>query len=240
MRRITPAERRQWQEEGWLLAEGAVSGEPLRRLQRAFDGCAERFKPGWLAQLESGEAAGSYYDLPDPMAWDGAFRDLADCPGFHGLARDLLGEDIILVELQARMVPRWPVSYSAWHRDVPAGHPLHIKVQLYVSDVAPGGGELGYVPRSHLWEEEAEGYPVVRRLESMPGHRRFPGPAGTAILFNGRGLHTAMDNRRGPHRKSVILIYEARRPGRIPPSLVAAARDWATTPERRRLLGLEP
>lgn len=237
MRRLTEEERARWLSEGCLLLEGALSGEPLKRLQRAFAEVAERRKPEWLAQLEAGETAGSYYDLPDPLADDEAFRDLMDWPGYYGPVRDILGDDILLVDVQARVVPRWPISYSSWHRDVSADHPLHVKVQLYVGDVPPGGGEFGFVPGSHLGE--ADFYPKVRRLESMPGHRAFPGPAGTAILFNGRGLHTALDNRQASHRQSIILIYERYRPGRTAPHVLAAGRGWAVTPGRRRLLGLE-
>ena len=93
------------------------------------------------------------------------------------------------------------------------------------------------MPRSY--KPDAGPYPLVHRLESMPGHRVFPGKAGTAVLFNSYGWHTSMVNRTLEPRKSIILIYEKWSEDRFDPDRFAYVADRLTTPERRRLFSLE-
>ena len=92
-------------------------------------------------------------------------------------------------------MPPWPLSYTGWHPDVGPDNPLHIKVQIYVEDVEPGTGEFGFVPGSH--KPGSGPYSRPHLQTSMPGLKTFAGRAGTAILFNSYGWHTAMDHRRG-------------------------------------------
>lgn len=233
----TAEQTRQWEEDGYLVLRHAVAGEELMRLQQAFDYWAETCKAEWLDRIEAGDAAPSYYDIPDAIGRDEAFLDLVDHYSYYGILEDFMGGPMLLLDLQGRTVPAWPISYSSWHHDATPGNPLHIKLQIYLTDVAPGCGEFGYVPGSH--KAGAGPYPNVCRLESMPGHRTFPGCAGSVIIFNGCGKHTAMDNRGDQPRKSVILIYERRTPGRFDPRTYARLSPLCTSVERRRLLGLE-
>ena len=79
----------------------------------------------------------------------------------------------------------------------------------------------------------------MRQLESMPGHRTFPGSAGSAILFDSFGLHTSMVNRTGRARKSIILIYEKWSVEKFARQRYAHLAERLDTPLRRRLFGLE-
>ncbi len=238
MTRPTEAQRKQWQDQGYLVLAGAIEGDELQRLQRAFDRWAEVCKLQWLDQIEAGEEAASYYDIPDILEKDEIFIELVDHPSFYWILKEFMDGPMLLLEAQARLVPPWPISYLSWHCDAQPGNPLHIKVQIYLSGVEPGGGEFGYVPGSH--KPNAGPYPRVYRLESMPGHKRFPGKAGDAILFNGCGQHTAMDNHSDQPKKSIILIYEQSTPGRLDPKTYASISHCCSTRERRQLFGLEP
>lgn len=237
MSQPTGAQWRQWREDGYLMFERAIRGKELQRLQSAFDHWAAQCKPAWLERVERGETAATYYDIPSVLEKDDVFIDLVDHAPYYDCLKAFTDGDLLFIGLQARTVPPWPLSYSGWHPDVPADHPLHIKVQIYITEVGPGSGEFAYVPGSH--RPEAGPYFRVRRQESMPGHRTFPGKAGDAILFNARGWHAAMDNPTRVPRKSVILIYERRTPGRGCPDAFASIAPHLTTPERRRLFGLE-
>ena len=73
----------------------------------------------------------------------------------------------------------------------------------------------------------------------MPGHKAFPGQAGTAIVFNSYGWHTSMDSQTDAIRKSIILIYEKSTPNRIGPGTFASISSCCVTPQRRRLFSLE-
>ena len=237
--RITPtdAQRAQWEKEGHLVFENAIQGDELQRLQAAFDGWAEKCKPEWLERIEAGEAAATFYDIPNVLEKDEIFIDLIDHPSYYGSLIDFTDNDLILLGSQVRTVPPGPVCYSGWHPDVPHSNPLHIKVQVYVNDVEPGCGEFAFVPGSH--KPDAGPYTRVQHLESMPGHKRLPGKAGTAIMFNSYGWHTAMDNHTGTPRKSIILIYEKRTPDRVDSNRFSSIAQYCKTPERRKLFSLE-
>ena len=236
MIRPTQAQRRQWEDEGYLVFENAIEGDELRRLQGAFDYWAEQCKPAWLDRIEAGEAAATFYDIPDPFAKDEIFVDIIDHPSYYGCLMAFTDDDLILLGPQVRTVPPCPVGYSGWHPDVGHYNPLHIKVQIYVNDVEPGCGEFAFVPASH--KPDAGPYSRTKYQEQMPGHKRFPGKAGTAIMFNSYGWHTAMDNHTDTPRKSIILIYEKRTPERVDPKRFASIAHLCKTPERRKVFCL--
>ncbi|MBI1925260.1 phytanoyl-CoA dioxygenase family protein [Candidatus Poribacteria bacterium] len=237
MMRPTEAQHKQWKEKGYLVFENAIQGDELRRLQGTFDYWAEKCQPEWLERVEAGETAPTYYDIPNVLEKDEVFVNLVDHPSYYSSLKAFTDEDPIFLAPQVRTVPTWPLSYCGWHPDVSHSNPLHIKVQIYVNDVEPRCGEFAYVPGSH--KPDAGPYSRVHWLESMPGHKTFPGKAGTAIMFNSYGWHTAMDNHSDTPRKSIILIYEKRTPNRVEPKRFASIGYYFTTPERRRLFGLE-
>ncbi|MDE2848668.1 MAG: phytanoyl-CoA dioxygenase family protein [Gemmatimonadota bacterium] len=232
----TPAERKQWKEDGYLVFEDAIRGEMLDRLQKAFDHWAAACKEDWLVGVARGELAATYYDIPNTLDKDDVFIDILDRPRYFEYVKAFTDDDMIFIGEQVRTAPLWPMGYTGWHPDVRPDHPLHIKVQVYVNDVERGGGEFAYVPGSH--RPGAGPYPRVKSLEAMPGHRRFPGRAGTAVMFNTYGWHVAMENHTGIPRKSIILTYEKRTPGKINPGRYAHIAPSLNTPDRRRLFGM--
>ena len=232
----TPAEWKQWEEEGYLVFEDAIRGEMLDRLQKAFDHWAAACKEEWLDRIARGEAAATFYDIPNTLEKDEVFIDILDKPRYFQYVKAFAGDDVIVIGEQVRTAPLWPTSYTGWHPDVPHSHPLHIKVQIYVNDVEPGGGEFAFVPGSH--RPDAGPYHRARNLAAMPGHKRFAGKAGMAIMFNTYGWHVAMENDTRTPRKSIILIYEKRTPDRIAEGRYASIAKSLDTPERQRLFGL--
>ena len=233
----TPEQKVQWEEEGYIVLENALHGAQLQRLQAAFDKATVECKEDWLQRVARGEAQPTFFDIPDPLERDEIFVDIVDHPSWFGLLQDFTGGETLFLGPQVRSVPVWPVSYTGWHPDVPLSNPLHIKVQIYVEDVSENSGEFAFVPGSH----RAGSGPYARPKlgESMPGHRRMPGRAGTAIVFNSYGWHTAMDNATTTPRRSIILIYEKRTPEKVRPDAFKAIARLCTTPERRALFGME-
>ncbi len=237
MIRPTQAQRIQFERDGYLVLENAIPSQELKRVQEAFDRCAREAKPQWLEGVAAGTAPAAYFDIPDPLEQDEAFSELVDHPSYYGLLMDFTGEELLFLGPQFRTLPPSPLSYVGWHYDVERTNPLHLKIQLYLSDVGEGEGAFAYVPGSH--KPGAGPYPLVRRLESMPGHKVCYGRAGTALLFNSYGIHTSMVNKTRAPRKSIILIYEKRTPQRVDPKRFASIAERLRTPGRRRLFGLE-
>jgi ectoine hydroxylase len=233
----TLQQRKQWDEEGYLVLENALAGDQLKRLQAAFDRAAAECKDDWLDKIAKGEAAATFFDIPDPLQRDKIFIDIVDHPAWYGLLQDFTDGETLFLAPQVRTVPLWPMSYTGWHPDVGHSNPLHIKVQIYVDDVTEKSGEFAYVPGSHRLDSGP--YARPKFAESMPGHLRLPGKAGTAIVFNSYGWHTAMDNSTSTPRKSIILIYEKRTPEKVKPESFKAIEPYCVTPQRRALFGLE-
>jgi len=238
MRRPTDEERQEWEDNGVLFLPDAMVGDDLKRLQEAFDYYAAEAKSEWLEGLAKGTRPAAHFDIPRPLEKDDVFIDLIDYPGWYGFLMDFVDEDLILMGPQVRTLPLLPVSYVGWHPDVPHTTPLHMKVQVYIEDVSADGGAFGYVPGSH--KPDAGPCPLVRPLDSMPGHKVYPGKAGDAVLFNSYGWHTSMVNRTMKPRKSVIIIYEKWSKDRIPMDRFEAIADKCPTADRRRLFSLDP
>ena len=113
-----------------------------------------------------------------------------------------------------------------------------MKVQVYLNDLAAGGGEFAYIPGSHRPGSGPFGIPA--RQGDMPGMVRFTGRAGTAIMFNCYGWHTALDNDGSVPRKSIILTYHQRTEAdRVERSPFEFLRERCAGDERRRLFCLE-
>jgi hypothetical protein len=237
MRTPDSEEITRWETDGYLLFHDAIHGEELSRLQASFDHWFDACKADWLTAIDTGASAATFYDIPQPLEKDHEFIDLVDHPAFYGYLKSFTDDQVLFLGPQFRTVPPWPLTYTSWHPDVGPTNPLHIKVQIYINDVEPGGGEFAFVPGSH--RSDAGPYDRVRDPAAMPGHLRFPAKAGTAIMFNSYGWHTAMDNHSGKPRKSIILIYEKRTPERVRPDAFAAISEQLKTPERRRLFSQE-
>ena len=109
---------------------------------------------------------------------------------------------------------------SSWHRDhgaskclpiaVPGSDYNRVKCFIMLSDVEPGGGPLGLVPGSHLWEaggpgEEWQGV----GMGELPGHVKAAVPAGTMILFDMRTWHAGMayTDERAVDRDNITVTY---------------------------------
>ncbi|MFT5368926.1 MAG: hypothetical protein ACI8V2_003899 [Candidatus Latescibacterota bacterium] len=237
MKRPTDVERQEWEDNGVLFLESAIVGEELTRLQALFDRSAAEAKEDWLAGIAKGTKPAAHFDIPNPLEKDDFFIDLIDHPSWYGYLMAFADEDLILLGPQVRTLPVLPISYVGWHPDVPHTTPLHMKVQIYVEDVPANGGAFGYVPGSH--KPNAGACPVVRPLDTMPGHKVYPGKAGDVVLFNSYGWHTSMVNTSINPRKSIILIYEKWSKDRVATDRYVGIADKCTTPDRRRLFSLD-
>ena len=242
MESTTPAQRKQLDEQGYLVLEGAIQGAQLERLQAAFDYWADACRADWVDRVARGDASPSWYDIPDPLEKDEIFVDMVDHPAYLGLLQDAADGQLLFAGLGVRTVAPWPVAYTGWHSDLAKPLPLHLKVQIYVEGVPPRSGEFAFVPGSQKVDTGSyyrglRGRTLPRRNDTMPGHRTLPGPAGTAILFDAYGMHTAMDNATGTARKSILMGYDSAR-DHVDPARFAALAPVCTTSARRRLFGL--
>jgi len=227
---------RDYRELGVVVIEAAIAGEQLTRLQAATDHWHAECKQEWLDQIERGDACPLWFDVPDALDKDEVFVEMIDHPSYIDLLEAITDGALLLTDpLQVRATPPWPVAYTGWHPDREPSAEIHPKIQLYINEVPANGGEFAYLPGSHKTNLDTRYRP--QRNNTMPGHRSIPGKAGTAIVFDNAGLHTAMDNHTTTPRKSMIIGYQQTRLA-APNDRFSGAAKWCNA-RRRRLLGLE-
>jgi ectoine hydroxylase-related dioxygenase (phytanoyl-CoA dioxygenase family) len=243
---MTPQQRLSWDTFGYVVVENALLPSVLQRAQQAFDNELERVaaapatpakRPGdkrvWIQNL---------LDL------DEVFVELVDHPALLPVLEGAIGDDLVLTLVQAFAYPPSDRSFTPWHSDL--GHFVGIdltrqayfaRVMIYLSDVGEDGGCFAYVPGSHRLDVATiVSPPVFEDPEMMPQHVKFPGPAGTAIVFNAYGWHTALPNKSEATRKClqygychawVQFLNTAKAPHDV--------ERLATTGLRRQLFGLQ-
>ena len=108
MNRPTPAQRQQWEDEGYLELEKAIPANQIARLQAAFDRCAAAHKPAWLEGIADGTRPAGFFDIPDALQEDDIFIDLVDHPSYYGLLRDFTDDNLIFLAPQVRLLPPTP------------------------------------------------------------------------------------------------------------------------------------
>jgi len=238
MQHPTDSEKRQWEDEGYLVIEEAITGDELARLQMAHRRGFVEGRSKWRRSVAAGESLPTCFAMREPFLKDQVYLDLVDHPSYLPHVVEFLGPDLICGGIHVLTVPPWPVSYTHWHPDFAPDAPLRVKVHIYVDDVgADGAGGFGVVPGTH--KQDPQPYRYHRELQNMPGCKIIDGKAGTAVIFDICGLHTAMPNRSGPPRHSLFMCYDCNEGQPRDSSRHAAIAHLCTTPERRRLLQLD-
>jgi phytanoyl-CoA hydroxylase len=238
---MSPDQRLFFEANGYLVIPDALSAQELA----AFRATVERAEAVWRAEPERpGLRNENLQQVQAILEYDDRFLDLLDHPRVFPLVREILGDDVSMIDHDYFISPPRTRSHARWHHDVGMSriyHPfsvLMVKVFYLLTDVAPDGGATAVVPGSHRFPMEFA-FPEAASPGEMPGHVRMAHPAGTAFLFNGRTYHAALDNESDHPRRVIIMNYGhfwmKIWPGYEPSDRLKAA---AATPVRRQLLGI--
>lgn len=238
---MTDEQRLFFETNGYLVLPGALSGEELIRVRAAADQAEAR----WRADpARLGLRTPRLEQVQAPIEYDDLFLDLMEHPRVFPIVREILGEDVSMIDNDLFLTPPQAETHAHWHHDVGMPgvyHPrsvLMVKVFWLLSDVAPEGGPTAVLPGSHRYPLGFS-LPRPENPAEMPGHARMAFPAGTAWLFNGRTYHAALHNQSDTTRR--VLIYNYGHfwmkvwPGYEPSERLLAA---AETDVRRQLLGI--
>jgi hypothetical protein len=167
--------------------------------------------------------------IADPLSAHTALTDLVDHPVTLPKVWGLLGWNIYVYDPAAIVTPpsagdpghqrpdATAASVDGWHRDggrinaETDGSPsprLAVKVGFFITDVStPGCGNTWVVPGSHLLPTGSLGLsPEQMARRAVP----ICGPAGTAIIFDRRIVHSASVNTAPFRRQAVMLGYSYR------------------------------
>lgn len=239
---MSPEQRVSWETFGYVRVENALSPDELKRACEAFDRALDPDHASKKARESDKRVwANNLLDVDD------IFVDFVDHPKLLPVLKGALGDDLILTLMQAFAYPPGDRSFTVWHSDIGhfrgidlTRHPYFVRVMIYLTDVAEDGGCFGYVPGSHRLDGEAiVSPPTFKDPNEMPNHVKFPGPAGTAVIFNAYGWHTALPNHSNATRKCLQYGYCHAWVQFLNKALAPEdAESHATTPLRRQLFGL--
>jgi phytanoyl-CoA hydroxylase len=206
---MTDAQRLFFETNGYLALPNALSAEQLAVVRAA----ADRAEAVWRADPQRlGVRNKNMNQVQAPIEYDQALLDLLVHPVVFPIVRELIGDDVMMIDNDYFITPPHTDSHAHWHHDVGlAGvyHPrstLMVKVFYLLTDVPQGGGGTAVIPGSHRFPMDYR-LPQVDNPDEMPGHIGLAYPAGTAYLFNGRIYHAALNNRTDVTRRVLIYNY---------------------------------
>ena len=244
--RLTDDERRQFEEQGFLVVPNVLPGDAVERLAAA----AERIDAQWRPKrkLKPSEPL----NLLDAIGKDDAFLELLELPATFMKVVDILGWHIQLYHSHLIVTPPLPPGHRprqprlGWHQDSGRlnleleGEPrprVSLKVGFFfTSTLATDRGNFHVVPGSHrrnsldLPEDTDIDHPKALPVQA---------DAGDAVFFDRRLWHAAGRNRSDVTRKVLFLGYSYRwlRPR---DDMTVAHYLEGADPVRRQLLGESP
>jgi len=238
---LSEAQRLFYETNGYLVIREALSGDALATVKAA----AERAENRWREDKSLPGGRSEFLEVVQaPIEYEDALLDLLWHPGIFPLVRELIGEDVQMIDNDFFITPpHTPKSHAHWHHDVTVEgiyHPrstVMVKVFFLLSDVNPNSGGTAMIPGSHRFPMDFS-LPTGDPRET-PGAIQMTGKAGDAYLFNGRVYHAAVNNDSDRYRR--VLIYNYGHfwmkmwPGYEPSDKVKAK---ASTRVQKQLLGI--
>ncbi len=224
---LDESQREQYRRNGWLSIPALVGDEWLRRLREVtaefVDASRKLTKSDVLFDLDVGHSAdeprlrrlSSPTDLHD-VYWEFASRSV-----ITDVAVDLLGPDVKFHHSKLNFKAPRGGEEVKWHQDIqfwPHTNYDLLTIGVFLEDVEPGMGEVGFVSGSHdgplfdLYDGDTwVGALAEADLERAHVHRaEFPtGPAGTITVHNCRTVHGSARNTSDKPRPLLLQTYVA-------------------------------
>jgi ectoine hydroxylase len=219
---LTTRQRRQFDEDGFLIRHGVLSRHEIAGLNRVADRLHKRY---------GGDAHTGRLELRNSVALHGALLRMADHPVLLPSVVELLGPDIKIRTSELDIRPplaaprggadigrdRWGEP-EQWHIDGPIyGYPdvdgrlamMEVRVGYYLTDLrSPNSGCLCVVRGSHRFDYRLLADPAFRVPPSAIV--RVEVPQGSAILFRTGVWHCATPNLSDRTRKVLYYAYTYR------------------------------
>lgn len=212
LKHVTTEEQlRQFNDEGYLIVEDALSSDLLERLNAAVDRVEK------MERETKGLGPDDMVVKFRTVVEDDTFLDLLDNPKTFPLLWDILGWNIQLYISHLIVYPPeqkgGEIRKSGWHQDggrpVPEmerPHPrLSLKISYWLSDVStPERGAMEIVPGSHKLDQKPEA------CDSGEGIMPVCVKPGTAVLFDRRMWHRRGINTSDVTRRVLFFGYSYR------------------------------
>ena len=191
---------------GYVVLAKAFSREQVAAFNRAVDHYLERFP---LATGEWAKSGSASYQAVDVLPNTSEFDAVIENPAVLGFAGALFGEDVTFehFSILIRDPEPNPTEPKGWHRDNTRDYDRRheigsVSVIYYLTDVSATDHCFSIIPETHNRRVD------LRPEEVKPGEEvDVTGPAGTAILFHARCLHSGKVKPSSRQRRTLHVYY---------------------------------
>jgi ectoine hydroxylase len=224
---LSDAQRAHYRDHGWCSVAGLVDNVWLERLRSVTDEFVEQSRAltesNVLFDLDAGHSADEprLRRLSSPTDLHDTFWEFASQSPIVDVAVDLLGPDVKFHHSKLNFKASHGGEEVKWHQDIqfwPHTNYDLLTIGVFLEDVEPGMGEVGFISGSHngplfdLYDGEvwvgALADPDVARIDL--GRVAYPtGPAGTITVHNCRTVHGSAPNRSDRSRPLLLQTYAA-------------------------------
>ena len=225
---LDSAQREHYRRHGFVAVPGLVDSEWLDRLRRVtaefVDASRELTESNILYDLDAGHSADDprLRRLSSPTDLHETYWEFASQSVITDVAVDLLGPDVKFHHSKLNFKAPRGGEEVKWHQDIqfwPHTNYDLLTIGVFLEDVEPGMGEVGFVPGSHdgplfdLYDAEGRWTGALRDddLDAAGVERaEYPvGPAGTITVHNCRTVHGSAPNRSDRPRPLLLQTYAA-------------------------------
>ena len=178
------------EQDGVSCLSNLFTRDQLATMQRAFNARLKRLRWNNLDGYEKTEP--NRHMVEDVLTLDQGFVDAALHPTVKQVLRRYLGAFALVEARGWRSLPTRR-DFHGWHGDEwydqSAAHdiPKEVKLGFYLTDVSSGA--FNYIKGSHRKQHPRRIRTVDLPVVPESQIARFPGPAGTAFLFDTSGIH---------------------------------------------------
>ncbi len=214
------AQLEEFEHQGFLSLPNALTPAQVSAFNREIDDYLKRFPQEWIHFDAS--LVQTVNVLPRTSVFDAAIENAPTL----GLLRVMLGEQITFEEFSIMI--RYPTTRTmdikSWHRDITREYERRKEIQAisliyYLTDVAETDHCFSIIPETHNRLVDYRPDDVVPGME-----RDLLGPAGTAVFFHARCLHSGKLKPTSRERRTLHIYYSR--------SDQARTSEWSDIPER--------
>lgn len=224
---LTGEQRTQYREQGWLAVEGVVDDAWLDRLRAVTDEFVDQSRAltesNMIFDLDAGHSADEprLRRLSSPTDLHPTYWEFASQGPIVDVVVDLIGPDVKFHHSKLNFKAPRGGEEVKWHQDIqfwPHTNYDLLTIGVFLEDVEPGMGEVGFVPASHdadlfdLYDGDVWVGALADDDVEKAGVERaeFPtGPAGSITVHHCRTIHGSAPNSSDRARPLLLQTYAA-------------------------------
>jgi hypothetical protein len=225
MKVLSPAQREQYLRDGFLAVEGLVGADWLERLRKVtaefveLSRTLDQSDPRFDLEPDHSREQPRIRRLNSPADQHESYWEFASQSRIVDVVEDLIGPDLKFHHSKLNFKAPRGGEEVKWHQDIqfwPHTNYGLLTVGVFLEDVKPGMGNVGFIPGSHDAElfDQYEGERWVGCLSDgdvatlATDQAVYPtGPAGSITVHNCRTVHGSSPNESGRERPLLLQTY---------------------------------